>query len=1718
MHTTLDIFRQGQAQRLAADNQLMTALFNQLKSTRTTVKVPEQSSLGCWLLLYHKALNRPNLWARVARLPLDLASLAVQHDGLELELPAEQVLNFYGYPYPRHHGQLMVITQALDQASHAPGLNDRLKQLDQDLHQIADTLENLIDDDFNLYACYRTYLKLDSGSFWATAQQTGAALLDAITTSARFLALSAVQGLQPGAFAFNAATRQLSGKTARGMLVHIGIEDLVALPLNGQLEQLIDVAEQLGTLVHQSGLFSLAELLRCHDLEVPDTPEETRALVNKLRQSTPLTTLPVSDLACSDLALMQYQQWLALDHDRDVMAEALNTLIRDKPGDNLIDTASVTLTPAAALSHPALMERSTCGPFNLKQLLQQHALGIPDTVGDALDTLQILDMNLPRSPEYGDYHGLLNTTAQAPVQLDAAQRQTIVDTLNNGLPSHHPRLFDRLCGALLTGKSATRIRTQADHLLKQLLGLGPARALGQQLVVALHWYGQHPDESPSQTSLDLLVLSALILDLDPTAGEESAALAGFDLAAGKPYTDLRNDLELHLVRTCRVSTAAAPLAAHLLLAGAAPEFLVGALPETLRFRTSIAWMTFKQGVMMAQALAPGSPQYMAYDDMIALAAQPSITPQQQQWREYTATRVLLDWAIAVGELPERENGPYTANEIDALKQRLTQRLLAQKNALVTFASEPPTRNSIALADLKRVLPQQPLLEKACLWRPVPPLAGSSLRFPMHHHDRQNYSLHSLVELHMDGQLDDTRWQSTAPQLDLAQLRPSFARLGHINERFDSAFSAYIEHMKQAYSTVIEDLLAQLPQVDRQHLEQADLQLLVLKKEPGKDLAWVSPAEEIARTARMGVILRATSATAVHEYELFPLLNRVDKRKGPPLVFRAGGTPLSVITGSAHSAHPVTQLLIGDDLPVDWDAYASGRPPRPQARSQVIVDVLWSSSPAALTFGSPVTRAIAQAIVQRHFFLDVDALRLQARGSTQREQIQQRWDHLRARLKTLIPFWTCSEEIASADTRRIIDGAYGCFIDWLLVLFPAKTFATASLAVLKKTAPLPIKLLQLGALGGSFLNTVLNPLDGISGLFRLARSGLIQLSANARKIIDTAIGQMRRLTATLPLLDYPKLLARADIGAGTVLRGSDYLRINAVLRQGQWHACYPFSTRPYGPPLRTFRLDSALGVTPMHAANGYQALVSERLFASPPLLIPRSGITDLLDQNTLLRLDHQTPTHFDDLTSPAYFKTTDDFDSLCAPTRNKRSPIPLICFTKKLAAFNASIHQRRVQAIEHIRLIPAPAIGSDTRKLVYNRRLYEATPQVTHFELTPVPMDTPLIYKPQVNGRFIDEPQFGLPNDQLDNLLSRDTRVVELTGLTVGIDDRRTLRAMAISFTAPGVAPVTRVIVEADPGAFYEAIPTTPAPSLRFNQLNFSWGGEHEQLIRAYSKQKLDYLTAGGFTLNRPLVNLPTLEVLYSQLERRRFNPQKLQRLREQARTLTRLKQRELLLNASDQGQRLGMSVAVTPLQLERWPPYVAGGTHAQTINHYLATQAHTSTVALVQSTGIGSANVVGLGLSEIDRVSIAEPLVMWQYSRMGQPNYTEVILKTGAGNCDQMAHVAQALIEFNGGVAQVWGMTPPAHAFVVVGIPPPSLAPTLDFSEPDWAGLWICDPWAGIVCPAGNYMQQLNQKMIVWHLQDISVFFSDQGTYRWGHANDPIWLALLRGATKRPQY
>ncbi|MEG8231080.1 hypothetical protein [Pseudomonas orientalis] len=1661
--------------RQDGNQQMLNTLIEHLKAgphtPSTSYRVPLHCSLGRWLLLYRKAFERPSflMWAKqqgfkpidvsvrngalhangtaftlegasgwrqlappilaIARI-IDPDAVGLPYPADNLLLGARQVLRFHGYPQPTTLAQRSVLIDALGRAESE--LADAFGQLNQDLHTLADALHAQIGADdldetiFSLYSLYRGRFWLKSRSFWAGSMDAAATLLQEISEHPPFQALAQRHRLTPGLYQFDHLQQSIKGVGPWGLPVEIGHEQLSALHLEGRLERLQALASAMNLHIHQDGKFSLAQMLKLHDLPLPDNREAAWELIKQLRRSEPLPVPPVSDLAHSDVALRQYRQ--------------------------------------------------------------------------RLETTRLA------SPQQGNYWEALGMPLPGALTLSTEQRAKVIHISAAFVPQPSSGLFNLLAADLPPGPP--------DEQLQQLLAAPRAHKLADSLLGAVGWFGHAPGETTSNASRDALVLAALILSLDPQAAQARYTLAGLNLNHsdyhGHRYADLRRSLELHLIEAGVATPQTTGLAAHLLLAGVAPEFLVQGIPDSLYFMTSHAWMLFKQGVMLAEELACGSTRQLAFSDIIALAIQEPATDQERLWREHYATATLIDWAIVHGELQPAQT--YRTDELDAVKERLKARIKTLHDAAETLRSKLITRRSLALTDLERVFPNHRRLKKKCLQEGQGPS-----RLPSHR-PTTGVKPQSLVDLHMSGHLQpiDDKWRSTDPDLDLTLLKKDFGQLRDVNALFSEAAGAYTQRLKEAYIQAISYLLSQLPLADRKRLHEGAVQLLVVRQAASKPQIDERPGEKMARTGRFGFILRCTAGNSFHDYELFPLLNQVQQNTRLPAILELGGRPLKVTTGSPHSTRPIAYLHEGSRLAIDEDAYFKGSPPIPGKYCTVIVDRLWhfaglAATARPLVFDSPRNLTLASTIVNHHFFVDVDSWVAQAKGLTTLEERKKNSEQLLEALLGFIPFWTCGHDLASGEIKRVLDGTLGCFFDMLGLVMPTKGFMTSGWGRLIKPAPAYLKLLQLTRLSATFINELLNPLEAVPSVVRLTAYGLARLNHSGQRALAGALRHAQQRLAHGTTMDYARLINRADVRSGVLMHPEGVSPLLAIRRANAWHAFDPFSARPYGPALEGLQLDTTMAVTPISFADGYKALVVEPFFDTTPLLIQRADATDLLDQDRVWRLSHKHPDRLDELTSAAHTGLTDHFDTVCPVGRAKRSPgVPLICFTKRLYAFKDSIHKRRVQALDHIRIQPAPMIDGNKRQLVYYRNVHDVTPHYDSFELTPQPQPSVLIYQPQVRGRRIDnEPQFGLPEDDLDSLLTGKTQVVEIDGLVNLINDRRTLRALKI--TLPNTT-TPYWVAEADVGAFYRANATPGGPdTLQFQQLDFSQGGDDTALIRAYCDTKMQFLRAGGMIPDQPLVTLPTLEVLYRQLSRRGFLPKKIENIRKKASSLRVIKQRELLLNASDEGRRLDINVVSRPVQLDIWPPRSTTGIP---LNKYLAEQANVSTQAVVDRTGLRSNNVVGATPAEILRLQEAEPVVMWEYSKIGHPNYTEVILKTGAGNCDQMAHVACEMIRTNGGVAHVWSCR--GHTFVVVGTVPAGLTQTLDFQGTDWANLSICDPWASITCSAQDYIRQLKIKMTVWYLEDKMVFFHDGVSRRWAPANDPTWLNILETSIKYP--
>ncbi|MNF94071.1 hypothetical protein D3C84_767700 [compost metagenome] len=167
----------------------------------------------------------------------------------------------------------------------------------------------------------------------------------------------------------------------------------------------------------------------------------------------------------------------------------------------------------------------------------------------------------------------------------------------------------------------------------------------------------------------------------------------------------------------------------------------------------------------------------------------------------------------------------------------------------------------------------------------------------------------------------------------------------------------------------------------------------------------------------------------------------------------------------------------------------------------------------------------------------------------------------------------------------------------------------------------------------------------------------------------------------------------------------------------------------------------------------------------------------------------------------------------------------------------------------------------------------------------------------------------------------------------------------------------------------------------------------------------------------------------------------------------------------------------------------------------------------LSATGLGPANQRITGdPSDKQRQAKAEPVVIWEYERMGAPNGARVMMKTGAGNCDQMAAAAAIIVCMSGGGADLWSM--PGHVFTVVGGPAKgTVSSTIDFSESAFRDAWVVDPWADIICQAKDYKDELANRMRFWSSEGRKVITTHGKppnlVTEWLAPTDKIWTDRL---------
>jgi hypothetical protein len=585
------------------------------------------------------------------------------------------------------------------------------------------------------------------------------------------------------------------------------------------------------------------------------------------------------------------------------------------------------------------------GKVTLGQMLRFYKLPTPTSVEQALALVKWYRINLHTHPAHMNHWYLLGQPWTQSDRFTEQQRQRIIDTTQTFLPEGTTSLLDYLSEGVDTDLPPKTLKAKADFLISRILITPRAQTLGNLLVKNLGAPAQK--KRLLATNRERLLLAALILSLEPSAGEDlnrivTHRLEGSDLW-GESYDEVRRliDTQPHLGRTRNRA-----LATHLLLSGMAPEFLTRDIPASLSYMSSLRWVRLKQVVLYIESQMPGVARMMSYEQLNQLTKGPAPLHFYKFLREDSCASLVVDWAVARGLIQRDAEFPVTVYDAATLKKADV--LFRNHNRLVNdlyrrgFLTAPPTPTTVALMDLRKVFADNLYLTEKALFVPV-----SDTETPPAHY--------SLSELHIAGKLAGNMqgWQSSNAQLQLAPMIASLPRLHNVATFFHVALAARLKQMKEAHIALIKEAFCRLPITQRFDVETRTFDLFALRP--------VSAATDklaAAHTAPFGIIARLLGTPAT-VFEIFPCRSKVVLRRD---------LDLSLLL-------PFAENEAARVLPVDAQAYQHGTPPAANATCHAFVTPLDTDGAPLLykvplavpdTFASERVNAIASTAV-RHLF-------------------------------------------------------------------------------------------------------------------------------------------------------------------------------------------------------------------------------------------------------------------------------------------------------------------------------------------------------------------------------------------------------------------------------------------------------------------------------------------------------------------------------------------------------------------------------------------------------------------------------------------------------------------------------------------------------------------------------------------------------------------------------
>ena len=923
-------------------------------------------------------------------------------------------------------------------------------------------------------------------------------------------------------------------------------------------------------------------------------------------------------------------QWMSLQADFD------DEVIKVS-GDGSAQQSADVILLNAELNQLVEMSKTTGGAlyssalYDIRQALEFSGLGSPDTVETVQFAIGWLSNQLPPSPLAADYAGL-TPYAWVPGALSRSDF-ALLSTNANG-PGSVSDLLRSYC-------AGEELPTDPDLKLQVFFDSPQALAKAQELAESLNMaevVDGHPLSRATRHQLLAAVLKASVTTEMPG---KPGVVAGYEIYQpnnlGRSMDEVRQDVESHLRNNKGLDATTASLIAHMLLAQAAPEFLIkpdpfvpANAPPILRLSPgqvsvgSTAWLNLRLGCAMAEKLGgAGSSRSLNITQTQALIRPSAMGPEQDQLIKSLGVQPLLDWAVMAGLFPKTSDGRYSPGDYQAASVAFADRENRTQEAFQALTREPPTQTSLLVQQLAELFPELTEEEIRTFKLELDTEEPYDARQHGHLETRRPLltdvilteqtradplvALNQLVNALLSGV---KKYKFVHPLISQETFNERIKELPQIAPLVAPAVDRYIADNRRAHETVIRLMIANSPLEVRRALEVGKIEFFTLREETGQtleeELGEGSKLEE--KKGKHGLLMRYESGAAHPRFgyfEVFPASMKMIKRDDLSYRLALGGEVQAGKSPYGPFAYVDRDFRKAKPEKFDFQAYDTGTEPRPGAESNVIIEKSGEPLPGPIlsqwpgpasvyvpnSWASSKTRNIAEAVLGNTFDGKREKLMAYANQPT---NLQKRrsypfdsgevltMENLRAVI-SLIPFVGAIADISEG---KIAAGFKGLLIDFASYagtggLGTARSFFRG----FKTIVPFSSRAFTMQELtgGARFFRSLFNPLDGVIDVLKSGSKFKNAVkTALEGKLVPIGSGMFIPSTAfekcRWGLGMYETLAPNAAGQAGNSYPGSQLgfsqnCALYAVQKDARWYAIDPITREPTGSPLEDFQSDS-----------------------------------------------------------------------------------------------------------------------------------------------------------------------------------------------------------------------------------------------------------------------------------------------------------------------------------------------------------------------------------------------------------------------------------------------------------------------------------------------------------------------------------------------------------------